>query len=150
MDVSPSRFLSFRFTGDLDHVKPAVGKQKLRGENYCVRSNICCMPGPLLLTRFCKEQTSLNCIAEPGCFQEQCFHSDLQNQQDNLLAWLRFPPPGQWGTKRILCLKCHSHSQGSKRSPSTVSNSDTADTKVPVSSCCRYLHQDVILQKKRN
>lgn len=42
-------------------------------------------------------------------FREQRLHSDSQNQQDNQLAWQRFPPaPGQWRTKGILRLKCHS------------------------------------------
>lgn len=73
------------------------GKKAKRDNNH-VRCNICCMPGSVLANKFLQGADQLNCIAELGrrrpALSEQCFHSDLQYQQDNLLAAL----PPSWVT----------------------------------------------------
>lgn len=139
INVSQCRFLRFRFTGDLDYVKPDVGRGKaMAGRRITTgdTTSAACQDH-FLLARFCEKQTSP--ISLQGlAVSEQCLHSDLQNQQNNLLARLRFLPPFWASGNRKDPVLNVTLTDKRARGTHTASNRDTADTNVPVLPCCRY------------
>lgn len=103
INVSWCRFLSeiqIHWASGSCQTRCGAGKSYGRRRNNHGRYNICCMPGPFFANKILQGTDWSNFIAEPGCFRTMKLHSDLQNQQNNLLAWLRFLPPsrptGNW------------------------------------------------------
>lgn len=142
-------FLRFRFTGHLDHVKPDVGQEKATaggGITTGDTTSAACQDH-FLLTRFCKEQTGLISL-QSLAVSEQCLHSDLQNQQNNLLAWLRFLPPsrptGNWKDPVLNVIHTDKRATGAQAWRATVTEQTQRSPCCPAAGTCDW---DVLVQK---
>lgn len=100
-----------------------------------------------LLTRFCKEQTCLISLQSLAA-SEQCLHSDLQNQQNNLLAWLHSLPPfwatGNWKDVVLNVTHTDKRARGHQAWRATVTQQTQRSLCCPAAGICNW---DAILQK---